>query len=161
MPAPSLIFSACFPLASTTDVVRPATFHRGSFPTAVRSRLSGDCAPARIAIHESAISHSLAFLMLRASSPTIRSFCGWGSFLSDVACRGKMIGRMSIQTFGKLERKAKRSYALSPESVAFLEAMRKKQQSKSISAILDGILQTLRREHELASIERAVAASYG
>ena len=75
--------------------------------------------------------------------------------------RGKVIGRISIRTFGKLERKAKRSYTLSPESVAFLEAMRKKQRAASISAILDGILQTLRREHELASIERAVAASYG
>ena len=39
--------------------------------------------------------------------------------------------------------------------------MRKKQRAASISAILDGILQTVRREHELASIERAVAECYG
>src|SRR5258708_5749579 len=65
MPAPSPIFSACLPLASTMDVMRPATFHRGSFPTAVKSRLSGDWAPAGTAIHESATSHSFAFLLFR------------------------------------------------------------------------------------------------
>jgi hypothetical protein len=46
------------------------------------------------------------------------------------------------------------------ESVAFLEAMRKKQRAASISAILDEILQTVRREHELASNERAVVEYY-
>src|SRR6266540_333497 len=54
MPAHSLSLSACFPLMSTIDVVHPTIFHRGSLPTALRSRLSGDCAPAGVAIHASA-----------------------------------------------------------------------------------------------------------
>jgi hypothetical protein len=72
-----------------------------------------------------------------------------------------MIGRMSSRTIGKLKRKAKKSYTLSPESVAFLEAMRKKRRAVSISAILDEILNGVRRKHELASIERTVAEYYG
>src|SRR5260370_17817961 len=72
-----------------------------------------------------------------------------------------MIGGMPTRTIGKLERKVKKSYTLSPESVAFLEAMRKKQRAASVSAVLDEILRGVRREHELASIERAVADYYG
>jgi hypothetical protein len=64
-----------------------------------------------------------------------------------------MLGRMP-------HRKAKKSYTLSPESVAFLEAMRKRRRAGSISAILDEILQAVRREHERASVERAVANYY-
>jgi hypothetical protein len=56
--------------------------------------------------------------------------------------------------------KAKKSYSLSRESVEFLEAIRKKRQVASISAILEEILQNVRREHEQASIERAVAEYY-
>jgi DNA-binding PadR family transcriptional regulator len=57
-------------------------------------------------------------------------------------------------------RKAKKSYTLSPESVEFLEAIRKKRRVTSISAVLEEILQNVRREHERASIERAVAEYY-
>jgi hypothetical protein len=65
-----------------------------------------------------------------------------------------MLGRMP-------KRKAKKSYTLSPESVAFLEAMRKKRRAGSISAILNEILQAVRREHKRASVERVVADYYG
>jgi len=68
---------------------------------------------------------------------------------------------MSVRTTGKLDRKAKKSYTLSPESVAFLDAMRKKQRASSISAILEEILQDVRREHDRAAIDRAVADYYG
>lgn len=74
---------------------------------------------------------------------------------------GKISGRMSVRATGKLYRKAKKSYTLSPESVAFLEAMRKKQRASSISAILEEILQEVRREHDRAAVERAVADYYG
>jgi hypothetical protein len=57
-------------------------------------------------------------------------------------------------------RKTKKSYTLSPESVAFLETMRKKRQMESISAVLEEILQAVRRSQELASVERAVSAYY-
>jgi hypothetical protein len=68
---------------------------------------------------------------------------------------------MSIRTVGTSERKAKKSYTLSPESVAFLEAMRKKQRAASVSAILEEILQEVRREHNRATVERAIADYYG
>ena len=64
------------------------------------------------------------------------------------------------QTIGKADRKAKKSYTLSPESVEFLEASRKKRLAASTSAILEEILQNVRRENEQAAIERAVADYY-
>ncbi|HUI54445.1 MAG TPA: hypothetical protein VLY04_05715 [Bryobacteraceae bacterium] len=57
-------------------------------------------------------------------------------------------------------RRAKKSYTLSPESVAFLEATRKRRHAASVSAILEEILQTVRREQERVSLERAVAGYY-
>jgi hypothetical protein len=56
--------------------------------------------------------------------------------------------------------KAKKSYSLSRQTVAFLEQMRKKRQAESVSAILEDILQNVRREQERASVERAVADYY-
>ena len=68
---------------------------------------------------------------------------------------------MTVRATGTSERRAKKSYTLSPESVAFLEALRKKQRAASISAILEEILQTARREHDRAAVDRAVADYYG
>jgi hypothetical protein len=67
---------------------------------------------------------------------------------------------MPNRTPAKAARKAKKSFTLSPDSVAFLETMREQQQAESISAILDEILQAVRREHERGSLERAVASYY-
>jgi len=58
-------------------------------------------------------------------------------------------------------RKEKKSYTLSPESVAFLETMRKKRHAPSISSLLDEILQAVRHQHELAALEQAVTGYYG
>ena len=58
------------------------------------------------------------------------------------------------------ERKAKKSYTLSPESVEFLERLRKKRGARSASSVLDDILQALRREQRKARIEHAVADYY-
>lgn len=58
-------------------------------------------------------------------------------------------------------RKAKRSYSLSHESVKFLETMRRNRQASSISSILEEILQAVRRQQERAALERAVAEYYG
>ncbi|HEV2198639.1 MAG TPA: hypothetical protein VGR73_02375 [Bryobacteraceae bacterium] len=57
--------------------------------------------------------------------------------------------------------RAKKSFTLSPESVAFLEAMRKQRRAPSVSAVLDAILQAARREQGKAAVERAVADYYG
>ena len=73
---------------------------------------------------------------------------------------GKIMSRIENRTMGKPTRKTKKSYTLSPETVQFLEMMRKKRHAESVSAILEGILQDVRREHERASIERAVAGYY-
>ena len=57
-------------------------------------------------------------------------------------------------------RKAKKSYTLSPESVAFLETLRKRRRAASISSVLEEILQAVRRGQERASIEKSVSAYY-
>jgi len=64
------------------------------------------------------------------------------------------------RTEAKSNRKAKKSYTLSPEIVEFLEVVRKKRHAESVSAILEEILQDVRREHERASVERAVGEYY-
>jgi len=75
--------------------------------------------------------------------------------------QGKINSTMTVRTAGTSERKAKKSYTLSPESVAFLEALRKRERAASISAILEEILQTVRRDHDRAAVDRAVADYYG
>ena len=57
-------------------------------------------------------------------------------------------------------RKPKKSYTLSRESVAFLEAMRKKRRARSVSSVLDEILQALRRQQERSTIDQAIASYY-
>jgi len=60
----------------------------------------------------------------------------------------------------KTPRKAKKSFTLSSETVAFLERMRTKRKAESVSSILEEILQAVRRQHERASVERAVKGYY-
>lgn len=69
---------------------------------------------------------------------------------------GTIMSRTAIHP----NRKTKKSYTLSPESVTFLETLRKKRRAESISAVLEEILQAVRRSQELASVERAVSAYY-
>ncbi len=64
------------------------------------------------------------------------------------------------RTAGKTDRKAKKSYTLSLESVKFLEVTRKERNAASVSAVLEELLQSVRDEHERASMERAVADYY-
>ena len=70
-----------------------------------------------------------------------------------------MIGRMMSRT-SPHQRKAKKSYTLSPEVDAFLETLRRKRQAESVSAVLEEILQNVRREQERESINRAVTDYY-
>jgi hypothetical protein len=66
-----------------------------------------------------------------------------------------------IHTSGSRKaRKSKKSYTLSPESVEFLETMRKRRHAPSVSSILGELLQVARREHGKAAIERAVSDYY-
>ena len=57
-------------------------------------------------------------------------------------------------------RKAKKSYTLSPTSVAFLETLRKKRGAASASSVLEDILQTVRRVQAKKNLERAIADYY-
>jgi len=67
---------------------------------------------------------------------------------------------MTRTTHRQPPRKAKKSYTLSPESVDFLETLRKKRRARSISFVLEEILQAARREAELAKINQSVTAYY-
>jgi len=58
------------------------------------------------------------------------------------------------------QRKAKKSYTLSSESVTFLEILRKKRRAASVSSILEEILQSARRHQEQAKVEQSVANYY-
>lgn len=71
-----------------------------------------------------------------------------------------ILSRMPARTSKKTHLKAKKSYSLSPESVAFLESLRKNRRAASTSAVLDEILQHVRRQQKEASIESAVAEYY-
>jgi hypothetical protein len=64
------------------------------------------------------------------------------------------------RTIGKTNRKAKKSFTLSTETVAFLELMRSKRKAESVSSVLEDILQSVRREQERASVARAVKRYY-
>jgi hypothetical protein len=64
------------------------------------------------------------------------------------------------RTQGKVIRKAKKSYTLSPASVAFLETIRKKRHAPSTSAVLEEILQTIRRGQKKNAVEGAVSDYY-
>jgi hypothetical protein len=63
-------------------------------------------------------------------------------------------------TTQRTERKTKKSYTLSPESVAFLEIMRKKRRAASVSSVLEEILQVVRRRQEQARVEQSVSRYY-
>jgi hypothetical protein len=56
--------------------------------------------------------------------------------------------------------KEKKTFTLSPELVAFLEARRDKLRASSVSAVLEAILQAARREEERVTLENAVAGYY-
>jgi len=72
-----------------------------------------------------------------------------------------MFGRMTNRTTQKRgERKAKRSFTLSPESVAFLDATRKRRRAPSVSSVLEEILSVVRREQGKAALDRAVSDYY-
>lgn len=74
---------------------------------------------------------------------------------------GRIISKIMAHTSRNLEsRKAKKSYTLSPASVAFLETLRKKKGAASASSVLEDILQTVRRVQAKKSLERAVADYY-
>ena len=60
----------------------------------------------------------------------------------------------------RIARKAKKSYTLSPESVEFLEALRRKRSAPSVSAVLEEILQTIRCEQVRDKMEAAAAEYY-
>jgi DNA-binding PadR family transcriptional regulator len=67
---------------------------------------------------------------------------------------------MNRTTRTTAHRKAKKSYTLSPESVAFLEALREKRNATSTSSVLEEIIQTIRLGQKKRAIEQAVTDYY-
>ena len=67
---------------------------------------------------------------------------------------------MTRTTHRQPARKAKKSYTLSPESVDFLETLRRKRRARSVSFVLEEILQAVRREAEFAKINQSVSDYY-
>jgi hypothetical protein len=61
---------------------------------------------------------------------------------------------------GITSRKAKKSYTLSQESVAFLESVRRKRRAPSASSVLEDILQTARQGHRRKTLDQAVSDYY-
>lgn len=57
-------------------------------------------------------------------------------------------------------RKAKKSYTLSQESVAFLESVRRKRRAPSASSVLEDILQMARRGHRGKTLDQVVSDYY-
>jgi len=60
----------------------------------------------------------------------------------------------------RTEAKAKKSYTLSKDSVAFLESLRKKHGARSVSSVLDDLVQEARREEQKREYEAQVTAYY-
>lgn len=71
-----------------------------------------------------------------------------------------MKGRIMPRTDDRRDRKAKKSYTLSVESVAFLETLRKAQRAPSASSVLEGILKDARRDRRKKDVDRAVTEYY-
>jgi hypothetical protein len=67
---------------------------------------------------------------------------------------------MARTTHKQINRKAKKSFTLSAESVAFLEALRKRRRAPSASSVLEEILQTARRSERKKELETSVADYY-
>jgi len=57
-------------------------------------------------------------------------------------------------------RKAKKSFTLSLESVAFLDAMRRKRRARSTSSVLEDILLKLRVDQERLALEKTISDYY-
>jgi hypothetical protein len=68
-----------------------------------------------------------------------------------------MMSRTGLET---ANRKAKKSFTLSPESVAFLDAMRKKRRARSTSSVLEDILCKVRVEQEKSAVEKTISDYY-
>ena len=56
--------------------------------------------------------------------------------------------------------KAKKSYTLSPESVAFLETLRKRKRATSTSSVLEEIIQTYRMGQRRKAVDAAITEYY-
>jgi hypothetical protein len=58
------------------------------------------------------------------------------------------------------QKKLRRSFTLSPESVAYLEAARLERQADSTSAVLDEILQDRQKQDERQRLRASISAYY-
>jgi hypothetical protein len=120
-----------------------------------------------MAIRRQAISPAdgfdLRYLRGSGSNPTFREYRQPVRSMGGVSRAlvfGEIISRIMDRTTCKRDRKVKKSFTLSSESVAYLEEVRKKNGADSMSAILEEILQAARREEKRAAIDRAMKEYY-
>lgn len=74
---------------------------------------------------------------------------------------GRISGRNMPRTIRKhADRKTKKSYSLSSESVEFLEALRKKRHAHSVSSVLEELLEAARHAQARAALDRSVVDYY-
>ena len=67
----------------------------------------------------------------------------------------------TVRTAGRqASRKSKKSFSLSNDSVAFLEALRKRRRANSVSSVLEDILLSVRRAEEKRAIEQSIGEYY-
>ena len=57
-------------------------------------------------------------------------------------------------------RKTRKSYTLSPESVAFLEKVSRLRRAASVSSVLDELIESVRQAQERDALEQAVTGYY-
>lgn len=67
---------------------------------------------------------------------------------------------MSRTARKRTDRKTKKSYSLSSESVEFLETLRKKRHALSVSSVLEELLEAARRAHTKTALDRSVVDYY-
>ena len=80
---------------------------------------------------------------------------------SGVQQFSSIIGRNMARTISKRRPvKAKKSYTLSAESVAYLEGLRKQRRATSASSVLEDILQHVRQASRKMALEQAVTDYY-
>jgi len=65
-----------------------------------------------------------------------------------------------IMANANLRNKQRRTFTLSPESLAYLEQEARQRSSDSQSAVLDELLQEKKRERQLAAMEKAIGTYY-
>ena len=73
---------------------------------------------------------------------------------------GNIMSRIMNRSTIQATRKTRKSYTLSPESVAFLEKVSRVRRAASVSSVLDELIESVRQAQERDALEQAVTGYY-